>query len=37
VKCEHCGHSVLIPRVRFDRLIRKIVYKGQSDGYQEDL
>lgn len=25
IKCEECGHSVLIPRLRFDRLIRKIL------------
>jgi hypothetical protein len=28
VKCEQCGHSVLIPRVRFDRLVRKILVQG---------
>ncbi|MCL6441978.1 MAG: DUF951 domain-containing protein [Alicyclobacillus sp.] len=25
VKCELCQHSVLIPRSRFDRLVRKIL------------
>ncbi|MCL6547428.1 MAG: DUF951 domain-containing protein [Alicyclobacillus sp.] len=25
VKCARCEHSVLIPRARFDRLVRKIV------------
>lgn len=23
VKCEKCSHSVLIPRVKFNRLVRK--------------
>lgn len=23
VKCEQCGHSVLIPRNRFNRIVRK--------------
>ncbi|MCF8565695.1 DUF951 domain-containing protein [Alicyclobacillus tolerans] len=25
VKCQQCGHSVLIPRARFDRIVRKIL------------
>lgn len=25
VKCEQCGHSVLIPRARFERLVRKVL------------
>ncbi|WP_072874390.1 MULTISPECIES: DUF951 domain-containing protein [Alicyclobacillus] len=24
MKCLHCGHSVLIPRSRFERLLRKV-------------
>lgn len=31
VKCEQCEHSVLIPRVRFDRLVRKVLEKGEGD------
>jgi len=31
VKCEECGHSVLIPRPRFDRLVRKILLKGAGE------
>lgn len=31
VKCEECGHSVLIPRQRFDRLVRKILLKGAPE------
>ena len=30
IKCEKCGHSVLIPRVRFDRLVRKILEQGEG-------
>jgi hypothetical protein len=39
VKCEKCGHSVLIPRSRFDRLIRKVLVEAEpapSDGGQPD-
>ncbi|MCL6626373.1 DUF951 domain-containing protein [Alicyclobacillus shizuokensis] len=25
VKCEKCGHSVLIPRARFDRVFRRVL------------
>ena len=31
VKCLNCDHSVLIPRVRFDRLIRKILESAAAD------
>ncbi|MCY0888794.1 MAG: DUF951 domain-containing protein [Alicyclobacillaceae bacterium] len=24
IKCQACGHSVLIPRARFDRMVRTI-------------
>lgn len=34
IKCERCGHSVLIPRVRFDRLVRKLL---ERDGEGGDL
>ncbi|WDL99162.1 DUF951 domain-containing protein [Alicyclobacillus sp. ALC3] len=30
VKCEACGHSVLIPRPRFERLVRKVLHPGSS-------
>jgi hypothetical protein len=30
VKCAHCEHSVLVPRVRFDRLIRKVLVHIES-------
>ncbi len=30
VKCEACGHSVLIPRPRFERLVRKVLKPGSS-------
>lgn len=30
VKCAQCEHSVLIPRVRFDRLVRKILLHADS-------
>jgi hypothetical protein len=25
VKCQGCGHSVLIPRIRFNRIVRKVL------------
>lgn len=28
IKCEECAHSVLIPRSRFDRLVRKLLVKA---------
>ncbi len=31
VKCQNCGHSVLIPRVRFDRLVRKIIQRINNE------
>ena len=27
IKCQKCGHSVLIPRIRFDRMIRKVAFR----------
>lgn len=30
VKCVQCGHSVLIPRIRFDRLLRKIIQAADA-------
>ncbi|MFB5190906.1 DUF951 domain-containing protein [Alicyclobacillus fastidiosus] len=33
IKCQKCGHSVLIPRARFDRLVRKVLvaHEGRED------
>lgn len=31
VKCQGCGHSVLIPRVRFNRILRKITVPAVGD------
>ncbi len=28
IKCHRCGHSVLIPRSRFERLVRAVLEKG---------
>lgn len=28
VKCDECGHSVLIPRPRFERILRKVLKQG---------
>lgn len=30
IKCQKCGHSVLIPRARFERLIRSVLVKGEE-------
>jgi hypothetical protein len=32
VKCVKCQHSVLIPRVRFDRIVRKVLKTADSEG-----
>ena len=31
IKCQKCGHSVLIPRVRFDRMVRKIISRKDDE------
>jgi hypothetical protein len=31
IKCQKCGHSVLIPRARFDRLVRKIIVSSVAE------
>ncbi|WP_040288729.1 DUF951 domain-containing protein [Alicyclobacillus hesperidum] len=30
IKCQKCGHSVLIPRARFERLLRSVLVKGED-------
>ncbi|WP_231398936.1 DUF951 domain-containing protein [Bacillus pseudomycoides] len=30
VKCEGCGHSVMIPRREFDRKVKKILVKHEE-------
>ena len=30
IKCEGCGHSVMIPRVKFERMARAIVLKAEE-------
>lgn len=40
IKCQKCGHSVLLSRVRFDRLIRKVLISSggmDSDEHQDRL
>ncbi|WAH36993.1 DUF951 domain-containing protein [Alicyclobacillus dauci] len=36
IKCQKCGHSVLIPRARFDRLIRKVLVPSERRDNHED-
>ncbi|OEF97331.1 DUF951 domain-containing protein [Desulfuribacillus alkaliarsenatis] len=31
LKCQNCGRSVLIPRLKFNRRIRKILSKGSAE------
>jgi hypothetical protein len=31
IKCEGCGHSVMIPRKEFTRKLKKIIIKGESE------
>lgn len=40
IKCQKCGHSVLLPRARFDRLIRKVLIASggmKSDEHQDGM
>ncbi|MCL6592450.1 MAG: DUF951 domain-containing protein [Alicyclobacillus sp.] len=30
VKCRRCGHSVLIPRVRFERVLRAVLSESMK-------
>ena len=30
IKCEGCGHAVMIPRVKFERMARAIVEKAEE-------
>ena len=30
MKCEGCGHAVMIPRAKFERMARAIVQKGSG-------
>jgi hypothetical protein len=34
IKCQKCDHSVLLPRTRFDRLVRKVIvpYERSDEG-----
>ncbi|MBX5435792.1 MAG: DUF951 domain-containing protein [Alicyclobacillaceae bacterium] len=39
VKCRRCEHSVLIPRTRFDRLLRAVLecqHEGETGGEGTD-
>ena len=31
MKCEGCGHAVMIPRVKFERMARAIVETARTD------
>lgn len=31
LKCQNCGRSVLIPRLKFNRRIKKILQKGNPE------
>lgn len=30
IKCRGCGHSILIPRIEFEKKMRKVLKKNQS-------
>ncbi len=39
IKCQKCGHAVLLPRARFDHLVRKVILstaaaKNEKDSHQ---
>jgi hypothetical protein len=36
VKCTKCDHSVLIPRARFDRLIRKVLVPAEPRQHESE-
>ncbi len=31
IKCEGCGHSVLMPRSRFDKKMKRVIIPAESD------
>ncbi|URN95934.1 MAG: DUF951 domain-containing protein [Candidatus Pristimantibacillus lignocellulolyticus] len=31
MKCVGCGHSILIPRAKFEKNMRKVVRQGSTD------
>ncbi|EAC6871599.1 DUF951 domain-containing protein [Listeria monocytogenes] len=31
IKCEGCGHSVMIPRREFERKVKKILVKAEQE------
>lgn len=31
IKCEGCGHSVLIPRREFERKMKRIILKSENE------
>ncbi|MFC0662825.1 DUF951 domain-containing protein [Listeria seeligeri] len=31
IKCEGCGHSVMIPRREFERKVKKILVKAEEE------
>ncbi|QKG85806.1 DUF951 domain-containing protein [Kroppenstedtia pulmonis] len=31
IKCTGCGHSVLLPRSRFEKRLKKILFQAESD------
>lgn len=34
VKCQHCGHSVLIPRVKFNRALRQVLESAAGGDHE---
>lgn len=31
IKCTGCGHSVLLPRSRFEKRLKRILFQAESD------
>ncbi len=31
LKCQKCGRSILVPRTKFNKRLKKILRKGQSE------
>lgn len=36
IKCQKCGHSVLIPRLKFNRTVRKVILRAEDEAPSTD-
>ena len=31
IECQKCGHLVMLPRTKFERSVKKLISKGESE------